>query len=513
MIMNDIKHLFNTSHRHALRLLCMAVLLLSLPAKAANAKSDHATDGNQAHDDATCQRMQAAVDKFAFHPSLRHGTVGVCVMRIDSGNVVAAHTPDESCITASTMKTVTSATALEVLGKDFTFGTKVLAVGKIDSHGTLKGNIVVQGGGDPTLGSKYFPDRTSLADTLASVLSGAGIKKIDGRIIADISAIPYPPAPNCWMFDDLGYDYGAACFGVCFADNVVTVSFDRSGEVPVDVSVSPISNPLLINNRVRIYDTEEPLPTGYVEAVVDYDTPALNLWGDTRRSDSRFEQVFANPAPYHTLEDSLLRGIRHAGIKVRDKRIADDRLSPDTLLLVDYRSPMLPDVLSSLLYRSDNMFTEMTLRALATAAGKPATVKNGVDCVTGFWKNRGIDCSPLFMRDGSGLSRNNKASARFFCEMLRAVYADRYNLCSDFSQLLPVGGVSGTLRSLLGKTPLKGRVALKSGSMSDVQCFTGYFPADKPEYTVTVLVNNFLCPRQELRRNIECLFVELFDAK
>ncbi|MEE0907099.1 MAG: D-alanyl-D-alanine carboxypeptidase, partial [Muribaculaceae bacterium] len=120
---------------------------------------------------------------------------------------------------------------------------------------------------------------------------------------------------------------------------------------------------------------------------------------------------------------------------------------------------------------------------------------------------------PLFMRDGSGLSRNNKASARFLCEMLRRVYADRDSLGCDFSQLLPVGGVSGTLKSLLGKTPLCGKVALKSGSMSDVQCFTGYYPADKPEYTVTILVNNFVCSRAQLRRNIEQLLVELFPQK
>ncbi|MGN1238221.1 MAG: D-alanyl-D-alanine carboxypeptidase, partial [Muribaculaceae bacterium] len=200
-------------------------------------------------------------------------------------------------------------------------------------------------------------------------------------------------------------------------------------------------------------------------------------------------------------------------IRVRDKVIPDEKINADTLLLVDFRSPLLPEVLRSLLYRSDNMFTEMTLRAVAAASCKQATIKNGVAKVNELWRLKGVDTAALFMRDGSGLSRNNKASARFLCEMLRCVYADRDSLGCDFSQLLPVGGVSGTLKSLLGKTPLCGRVALKSGSMSDVQCFAGYFPADSPKYSVTVLVNNFLCPRSELRRNIEQMLVELFSTE
>ncbi len=486
------------------KIMCAAALTAAVPQATAASNNDFAD---------TDSAMQTAVDRFALHPSLRHGSVGVCVMRIDSGTVVAAHTPDEACITASTMKTVTSATALELLGKDFTFGTKVMAVGKIDRHGTLKGNIVVRGEGDPTLGSRYFASHGSIVDSIVSQVLGCGIKRIEGRVIVDPSAIPYPPVGNCWMFDDLGYDYGAGCFGVCFADNVLNVSLDCSGTEPGDIRIEPMTTRLGVNSRIRLYNEGDTMPVDYVEAVPDYDTPMLNLWGGIRRGSKRFVQTFANPAPYYTLEDSVMRGLRYADIRVRDKVIPDEKINADTLLLVDFRSPLLPEVLRSLLYRSDNMFTEMTLRAVAAASCKQATIKNGVAKVNELWRLKGVDTAALFMRDGSGLSRNNKASARFLCEMLRCVYADRDSLGCDFSQLLPVGGVSGTLKSLLGKTPLCGRVALKSGSMSDVQCFAGYFPADSPKYSVTVLVNNFLCPRSELRRNIEQMLVELFSTE
>lgn len=487
-----------------MRLLCAAVLCLSLasfPVCAEGVASDVA--------------MQAAVDRFASHPSLRHGSVSVCVMRLGEGDVVAGHTIDEACITASTMKTVTSATALELLGHDFTFGTQAVAIGHIDHHGTLKGDLVVRGGGDPTLGSRYFAGRGAIIDSIVASLHSHGIGRIDGRVVIDNSAIPYPPVGNCWMHDDLGYDYGAGCFGLCFADNVLQVTAGRSGSEVTDFSVTPPSMQMVIKNRIQLYDNKEDMEVSHVEAVPDYDTPALTLWGGALRSDKPLEMTFANPAPYHTFEDSLLRALHRAEIKVRNhkKEPGRDKAVPDTLLLLDFRSPALPEVLSSLLYRSDNMYTEMTLRAIAALDGKPATIKNGVARVHELWTAKGVDCTPLFMRDGSGLSRNNKASARFLCHLLRSVEADSAALGCDFAQLLPVGGVSGTLQSLLGKTPLKGRVALKSGSMSDVQCFAGYYPAENPEYAVAVLVNNFVCPRSELLSNIEKLFVELFAAE
>lgn len=459
--------------------------------------------------------MQAAIDRFASHPSLRHGSVSVCVMRLGEGDVVAGHAADEACITASTMKTVTSATALELLGRDFTFSTRAIGTGYIDRHGTLKGDLVVRGGGDPTLGSRYFADHGAIVDSIVASLRSHGIKHIDGRVIIDTSAIPYPPVGNCWMHDDLGYDYGAGCFGLCFADNVLQVTAQCSGPAATDFSVNPPTMHIVVKNRIQLYDNKDDMAVDYVEAVPDFDTPALTLWGGALRSDKPLVKTFANPAPYHTFEDSLLRALHRAEIKVRNhknKHHADEAV-PDSLLLLDFRSPALHQVLRSLLYRSDNMFTEMTLRAIAASQGKPATIKNGIARVHELWTAKGVDCTPLFMRDGSGLSRNNKASARFLCQLLRSVEADSAALGCRFSELLPVGGVSGTLKSLLGDTPLTGRVALKSGSMSDVQCFAGYYPAVNPQYSVAVLVNNFVCPRKELRRNIEQLFVELFAAE
>ena len=453
---------------------------------------------------------QAAADAFAADASLRHSSVGICILNIDSAKVIADHAADQSDITASTMKTVTSATALETIGKDFTFSTRLYAVGEIDKHGMLNGDILIKGGGDPTLGSKYFASQPSFADTIAAVVKKAGISKIKGRIIVDGTAIPFPPVSQVWMNEDLAYSYGAGCFGLCFADNVMNVSFDRSGEEVAGIRITPDFPQLHVNSHVQLFNDGEELPTDELTALMDYETPAITLWGAAHRRDKRYSYTYANPAPHLLLQDSVLRTLRYADIKVKDAKTRNDEHA-DTMLLLDYRSPKLSEIIASLLYRSDNMFTEMVLRAIAANAGKAATAENGIDVVYNLWNGKGLDTSGLFMKDGCGLARNGKSSARFLCEMLAQTYRDRDIIGIDYSTLFPVAGVNGTVKSLLAGTELQGSVALKSGSMGEVQCFAGYYPAQNPKYAVTILVNSFNGPRSELRKNIEKFFINAFS--
>ena len=109
---------------------------------------------------------QDAVNRFTASKALAHATTGVCVMDLATGKVVAGCNVDKGFVTASTMKVVTGASALELLGKDFLYHTRVYAIGDIDSDGRLTGKIEIVGGGDPTLGSRHFKDCTAFVDTL-----------------------------------------------------------------------------------------------------------------------------------------------------------------------------------------------------------------------------------------------------------------------------------------------------------------------------------------------------------
>ena len=125
-----------------------------------------------------------------------------------------------------------------------------------------------------------------------------------------------------------------------------------------------------------------------------------------------------------------------------------------------------------------------------------------------YWITAGLDIKQLFMSDGSGLARRNKVTALFLNKLLTKAQENGLGSNIDFASLLPKMGKEGTVKILLEKTDHAGKYAMKSGSMGDVQCYSGYFPAENPKFTITILVNNFTNPRRALLRNIENLLLE-----
>ncbi|MGN0213467.1 MAG: D-alanyl-D-alanine carboxypeptidase/D-alanyl-D-alanine-endopeptidase [Muribaculaceae bacterium] len=452
---------------------------------------------------AQVNNFQNAVDCFTRADYLQNASVGVCVMDINTGEVLASNTPDLAITTASTMKTVTSASALALLGKDYRFHTIVNAIGEIKGN-TLHGNVVVKGFGDPTLGSRHFAKQPDIVAEVVAALNEMGIKKINGNILYDESAYPFETFSDNWMVEDLAYDYGPGVHAINFHDNLVKLSFDRSGNEATDfVFDPPISNCQVICHA-RVSEMQNMYRLLNIGP-----SPNIILYGDIRRSDKRYVDYFVNPNPAQLLCDSIERSLKDADINVRHKKVKDEDLQ-DTLMIIDHTSPVLTDIVASLLERSDNMFTEALLRAIARNDGKVANAANGMAAVKRLWESKGIDTKPLFQRDGSGLARNGKATARFFTQMLRQANADSVSTGVVLASLMTHLGVNGNIGSQIKNSPLKGKIASKSGSMGDVQCYVGYFPADSPKYTWAVLVNNWQGERSHLKNEIETLLLNLF---
>ena len=103
--------------------------------------------------------LKAEMDKISNSPYLKPARWAFVVQEAESGKTLIDLNPDETLLPASTMKTVTSATALGVLGEDYRFSTYLEHDGEI-VDGVLKGNLFIRGGGDPTLGSERFPGQT-----------------------------------------------------------------------------------------------------------------------------------------------------------------------------------------------------------------------------------------------------------------------------------------------------------------------------------------------------------------
>lgn len=447
---------------------------------------------------------QQAIDKFVGDSALRYASVGVSVVSLDSMDVVAEYNPYQSQITASTMKTVTSATALKLLGKDFRFHTHVVADGEISKKGKLKGDLLIKGGGDPTLGSCHFQQSTGFVDSLVLILKEYGINEIQGDVVVDDMAYPSPYVPASWMIEDLGYGYGTGVHALNFADNTLKLNVNI-GHDTFEYDTDQYQSYLSVENHCTVMSEEnDSVSISGLGLRLDIENDILHLSGNVKPD--KIRMTIANPSPDQLLRDSLLFALEMAGIEVKCKNIdKEDRVTSSRLL--DYTSPALSDIVKSLLERSDNMYTECVLRAIAVNAHKQATAENGVEIVKEFWKERGVDVEGLFMLDGSGLSRTNKAPVSFFTHMLAVAEKELREDGIEFHEHFPVAGINGTVKRVAAGTSAAGKFALKSGSMSHVQCYVGYYPVENPQYTVGILINSFTCPRSELVKMVSDMLV------
>lgn len=452
--------------------------------------------------DITPQRTQKAIDRFVDDSLMRHGSIGVIVTDIKTGKTLGSRNANMACITASTMKTVTSSAALELLGADFTFNTPVYLDGEIHGN-TLKGNLVVVGVGDPTLGSVYFKENLDIVNEIIDKLQKQGINDIEGRVIVDNSRYYYPAYNGDWCADDLAWDYGMGVHALNYCDNRMRLVFECKNGKVVNEHFEPDVPGVQIINRMRPGNVDN------VVVLLEYANPAIVLTGTA--ADTTYYFDVANPTPDAMLIDSLSRTLNKSGIRLGNRTIQS---SDRRWLLMEHRSPVLTDIITSLLERSDNMFTEALLRAIAHNSNREPTDAQGVEVIDSLFTARGIDASGKFQYDGSGLARNNKAPVQFFADMLTYMSDRRFGTKQlRLVDLMPRIGVNARIGTVIPETAISTHVAVKSGSMRDVQCYVGYYPADKPRYTWAVLVNNWHGSRPNLKNMIDRLLINIFDPE
>lgn len=446
------------------------------------------------------EAAQRAVNAFGTDTALTHGSVTVAVYDIDADTLVAGFNPDMACITASTMKTVTSSTALRLLGPNFRFTTKVCLIGEQKGK-KFKGRIHVVGSGDPTLGSVFFPGHPDIVKEIVAQLKVKGIEKIEGEITVDTSLIPSPASNGWWEVGDLAWSYGMGIHGFNYFDNRSRLRFTAlDGEV-LNARFEPAVPGVQIINRLTPGKNAD-----NVDLRLEEGTPAIVIYGSAANQD--YDMRVAVPTPEALFADSLARTLVAEGFKLKIKAVKLEKLkNATTVQLVGHQSPTLAEIITSLLDRSDNMMTEGLLRAVAHHTGHEATAAAGVAVVDSLWRSNGIDTRSVFQHDGSGLARANKASGRFFVQML-AYMAKHPVEGVHLSQLMPQ--VGKRIGKLIPGTVLAHDMVVKSGSMNAVQCFVGYYPAKRPRYAWALLANNWTGSRADLRDKMDVMLISLF---
>src|SRR5699024_1015210 len=200
------------------------------------------------------QKIATAYDTFLNLPELRGSAVSFTVKHTTKNTSVFESKEALGLPTASTLKVITSATALDILGEDYRFKTSLSYQGEIDESGTLKGNIIITGTGDPSLGSDRFEqtNRNTILKKWVAKIKDAGIKEVQGKIIGDDSRYDGYQAPGGYSWSDLGNYYGAGLSSLNWEENKIGVNFKPSsiGNKAEITSLSPGYEYLQIINKV-----------------------------------------------------------------------------------------------------------------------------------------------------------------------------------------------------------------------------------------------------------------------
>ena len=394
---------------------------------------------------------------------------------------------DTSLVPASVMKSVTSAALLNLADPDERFVTHVYADGRLDADGTLSGNIIVRAVGDPTIESQFFNSTRGFADSIVAGVRRLGITAVGGKVMIDESDFPDATTPPGWMEEDLIWPYGTRLQGANFRDNRFHLrlpSCQTSPRVP-DLKF----NFKATKARGVSIDRKDGSET-------------FTVTGNTRRA---YSDNFATPYPCKVMAAEVTARLCDAGIPVNG---ADLPSSSEIQEIYTHLSPTFGEILRSLMHRSDNLMAEGMLRAIAPGGTRDEAIAE----VLAVWNMVGISSHGVNIVDGSGLSRDDRLTARFLGEINRQMIGEEFG--ADYVSLFPRAGFDGTMKGFLAETPLQGRVAMKTGSMKGVQSYSGYLldAEGQPTHLLVFIVNGFRCSRASLKNAIQRLLLDTFSV-
>ena len=188
----------------------------------------------------TSKDVRLAIQKMAADKDLKNASISFYAYDLDSNIVVAGLGENKSLVPASTMKLITTATALELLGPGKRFSTSIKYSGEIDSNCVLNGDIYIVGGGDPCLGSERFSEHYgNFINKWANEIIKLGIDSINGRVIGDASVFSDQMIPSTWIWADLGNYYGAGPCGLSIYENKYKLEL-KSGKRGDSTEILPV---------------------------------------------------------------------------------------------------------------------------------------------------------------------------------------------------------------------------------------------------------------------------------
>lgn len=443
---------------------------------------------------------------------LKEAVWGVNAVKV-GGGTVAEYNARMRMMPASNAKVFTTGLALNELGADYRFKTRLAYSGSIED-GVLKGDLYIVGGGDPTIGA-----RDSVAFALQKTFSewfklvqSAGIQSIEGRVVGDGRWLDCEPQNYSWQMEDAANGDGAVMSGLGFYDGLQAFTVAPGAKVGDPVRVTPTfpETPWMDWTHTAVTGPAESGDNLYY-ACTDL-APVAGMTGSLALGTASKRITTNNPFGALTCAFYFYRYLEEQGIvaaggpaDIDPKGCLRDfsgdgadapAAAPQAALhyIGEAFSPALKDIIRHTNGQSDNYYAEALLRVMAKEKAGSASFESCQSARQAAFQRLGVSgADRMQFYDGSGLARKNYVTPDFTVRFLTAMTkAASYK---EYLASLPQAG-SGTLASRLRSAPesVRSRVYMKSGSMNGVRCFSGYILASdgKPENTVvfSVMTNN-----------------------
>jgi D-alanyl-D-alanine carboxypeptidase/D-alanyl-D-alanine-endopeptidase (penicillin-binding protein 4) len=414
------------------------------------------------------------------------------VAQVDErGRLLYGRNHDRLFIPASNTKLVVAAVATALLPPDWTVTTSVYPAGTVDGT-TLRGDLVLYGRGDPTMGRRCYSTDTTQAGacdldpfarlrSLAEQLAHRGIRVIDGDLVGDGSWFDGELLRQDWGVFDINWWYAAPVAGLGFNDNSVDITW-RPGPAegaPADLSFWPDLGDFTLENRTTT------VAAGGESDVGDRmfrQEGTLRVWAEgTVALDSRGgTESYAMPDPSLFTARAFRLALADAGISVSGttRSNADSnryRAAREVPPLAETVSRPLRDWIFPILNTSQNWYADMLLKQLGRQFGTAGSWREGLEVERRFLVDSvGLDSTLFVLSDGSGLSSSNLVAPIAFAGLIRYIRSHP-NFGASLLPGLPQSGNVGSLRRRFTGTLVEGRVFAKTGSIARVNTLSGWF--------------------------------------
>jgi D-alanyl-D-alanine carboxypeptidase/D-alanyl-D-alanine-endopeptidase (penicillin-binding protein 4) len=459
-----------------------------------------------------------AVDSMATQAGFRNAHWGVLIVDPATGDTLYSRNAGKLFMPASNMKLLTGATALNQLGAGFRFRTEFATNGQL-VNGSLRGDLVVIGRGDPTFSDAAYGDAMKPMRAIADSLWARGVREIAGALVTGGDAFPDSTLGFGWAWDDLDYDYSAGVDELFFNEGFAHVTVHAATTVggPATVTTAPAKTVPAIG-RVTVVTGGMMDPEARQRNHVAWETdmrgprPVLTLAGFVKARDSVSVDV-ALRNPSQAWLEAFAEALAARGIVLRGNVVSAPAADTTGLTkLVTFWSPPLRTILPLLEKPSQNQIAEIFYHTLGLEKTGVGTADSGRRVVERQLTAWGVDTAGRAVRDGSGLSRHDYISPETVVKVLDAMR--RHAEFTTFYDALPIAGVDGSIASRMKNTPAQGNVHAKTGTVDKARSLSGYVTtADGRLLLFSFLCNNFTLPNSAVERVQDSILVRLASSR